>query len=118
MMQTNGNKPISSFFEANMFVTDRQTISLTPYTWVCRFFLLVKFATSLLALLAGRLRMGYLAVAVYTRTGLDFNFFLNKPHRDTVRKSLKIFLVSSKTIFQFQLLYICFFLIVDQFIHC
>ena len=35
--------------------TDRQTNSLTPYTGVCGFFLLVKFATSLLASLAGGL---------------------------------------------------------------
>ena len=33
--------------------TDRQTNSLTPYTGVCGFFLQVKFATSLLASLAG-----------------------------------------------------------------
>ena len=33
--------------------TDGQTNSLTPYTGVCGFFLQVKFATSLLALLAG-----------------------------------------------------------------
>ena len=33
--------------------TDIQTISLTPYTGVCGFFLSVKFATSLLASLAG-----------------------------------------------------------------
>ena len=35
------------------FVTDRQTNCLTPYTGVCGFFHQVKFATSLLALLAG-----------------------------------------------------------------
>ena len=35
------------------FVTDRQTNSLTPYTGGCGFFLQVKFATSLLASLAG-----------------------------------------------------------------
>ena len=35
------------------FVTDRQTNSLTPYTSGSVFFLSVKFATSLLALLAG-----------------------------------------------------------------
>ena len=33
--------------------TDRQTDSLTPYTGGCGFFLSVKFATSLLASLAG-----------------------------------------------------------------
>ena len=33
--------------------TDRQTNSLTPYTGGCGFFLQVKFATSLLASLAG-----------------------------------------------------------------
>ena len=33
--------------------TDRQTNSLTPYTGVCRFFLSVKFANSLLSSLAG-----------------------------------------------------------------
>ena len=33
--------------------TDRQTYSLTPYTGGCVFFLSLKFATSLLALLAG-----------------------------------------------------------------
>ena len=32
--------------------TDKQTNSLTPFTGVCRFFLSVKFATFLLALLA------------------------------------------------------------------
>ena len=37
------------------FVTDRRTISLTPYTGVCGFYLSVKFATSLLAWLAGGL---------------------------------------------------------------
>ena len=35
------------------FATDRQTNSLTPYTGGCGFFLQVKFATSLLASLAG-----------------------------------------------------------------
>ena len=35
--------------------TDRQTNSLTPYTWVCRFFLSVKFATSLLTSLTSSL---------------------------------------------------------------
>ena len=37
------------------FVTDRQTNTLTPYAGVCGFFLPVKFATSLLASLAGGL---------------------------------------------------------------
>ena len=32
---------------------DKQTNSLTPYTGVCRFFISVKFAASLLALLEG-----------------------------------------------------------------
>ena len=36
--------------------TDRQKNSLTPYTGVCGFFLQIKFATSLLASLAGGLR--------------------------------------------------------------
>ena len=35
--------------------TDRQTNSLTEYIGVCGFFLSVKFATSLLALLTGEL---------------------------------------------------------------
>ena len=39
---------------------ERQTNSLTPYTGVCSFFLSVKFATSLLASLAGDYLMLYL----------------------------------------------------------
>ena len=36
-------------------VTDRHTNSLTPYTGVCGFFLIVKFATSLCRLAGGLL---------------------------------------------------------------
>ena len=39
--------------------TDRQTNSLTPYTGGCGFFLQVKFSTSLLASLAGGLKLYY-----------------------------------------------------------
>ena len=39
--------------------TDRQTNSLTPHRGVCRFFLSVKFATSLLASLAGGLKNNF-----------------------------------------------------------
>ena len=45
--------------------TDRQTNSLTPYTGVCRFFLSVKFATSLLASLAGGLTSPTLSKVIY-----------------------------------------------------
>ena len=39
----------------NLLQTDRQTNYLTPYTGVCGFFLQVKFATSLITSLTGRL---------------------------------------------------------------
>ena len=39
----------------NLLHTDRQTNSLTPYTGVCGYFLIIKFDTSLHALLAGGL---------------------------------------------------------------
>ena len=58
--------------------TDRQTNSLTPYTGVCGFFLSIKFATSLLASLAGgfaKLKLNVTALFPYYRFPLK-NYIL------------------------------------------
>ena len=52
--------------------TDRQTNSKAPYTGVCGFFLSVKFATSLLASLAGGLAIVWLLV--FTKIELQISF--------------------------------------------
>ena len=62
---------LSATFQMNKLVIDRrmdgwtdgQTNSLTPYTEVCWFFLLVKFATSLLPSLAGALLTSCLLIS-------------------------------------------------------
>ena len=62
----------------NLSQTDGQTISLTPFTGVCRFFLSVKIAPSLLASLARNLRStgegGNIKILNTSRSALLYTF--------------------------------------------
>ena len=81
-----------------LYVTDRQTNSLTPYT-CCGFFLSVKFATALFASLAGGLRVNYFDFGSTAK-------YLRETFKDTTFRASH-YKMLNKLIYTKKLLHIC-----------